>query len=86
MREEAMLTGENEETWQEADETAIVFDNGGGQIVAGDLARDSTEGRESVDVTAGEGFEALAVVNSTYNIRLCASTSAKAYSFRMSPA
>jgi hypothetical protein len=39
MREEAMLTGENEETWQEADETAIVFDNGGGQIVAGDLAR-----------------------------------------------
>jgi hypothetical protein len=52
---------ESVETWQEADETAIVFDNGGGQIVAGDLARDSTEGRESVDVTAGEGFEALAV-------------------------
>jgi hypothetical protein len=38
-----------------------MFDDGSGQIVIGDFARDSTKSREGVHVAAGEGSEALAV-------------------------
>ena len=58
---EAIFTGEGEESRQKADETAVVFDNGGGQIVVGDFARDAAQRGESVHVATGEGFEALAV-------------------------
>ena len=45
----------------EAHEVAIVFGDGGGEIVVPDLAAHTAEGLEGMDVTADEGFEGLAV-------------------------
>jgi len=61
MRVEAIITRESEEPRQKANETAIMFDDRGSEIVIGDLARDSAQSSEGVNVTAGEGPEALAV-------------------------
>jgi len=61
MREEAVFTGEGEESRKEADETTVVLDNGGGQIVLGDLTCDPTKSRERMHVAASEGCKALAV-------------------------
>src|SRR5580658_5489429 len=61
MRVEAIITRESEETGKKADETAIMFDDRGSEIVVGDLARDSAQSGEGVNVTAGEGPEALTV-------------------------
>ena len=57
----AVFAGEGQEARKEADQAAIVFGDGGGQIVIGDLARDATQRRERMNVTTDEGLEALAV-------------------------
>ena len=58
---EVVFTGEAEEARKKADQPAIMFGNGGGQIVVSDLARHATQRGEGMNVTAGEGFEALAM-------------------------
>jgi len=60
-RKKAILAGEGQQARQKADQTAIVFGDGGGQIVVGDFSGDAAHRGEGVHVTAGEGFEALAV-------------------------
>ena len=57
MRDKAVFAGEAEEARKEADQTAIVFGNGGGEIIVGDFARNAAEGSEGVDVAAGEGLK-----------------------------
>ena len=58
---EAVFASEGEKARKEADQAAIVFGHGGGQIVIGDFARDTAAKREGMHVTADEGFKALAV-------------------------
>ena len=60
-RKEAVFAGKGEKARKKADQAAIVFGDGSGQIVIGDLARDATQRGERVHVTADEGLEALAV-------------------------
>ena len=42
-RIKAALTGESEKARKETDQATIVFGDGGGQVVIGDLARDATQ-------------------------------------------
>jgi len=56
-----MIAGEAEKAREKTNEAAIVFGNGGGQIIVGDFTRHSAQHVECVNVTAGEGFKAPAV-------------------------
>ena len=56
-RIKAVFAGEGEKARKETDQAAIVFGDGGGQIVIGDLARDAAQRRERMHVTTDEGFE-----------------------------
>ena len=58
---EAVLAGKGEKARMETDQTAIVFGDGGGQIVIADFAGDAAQRGESMNVTTDEGFETLAV-------------------------
>jgi hypothetical protein len=60
-RNKAAFAGESEKARIEADEIAIVFGDGGGQIVKPDLAACSGEELKSVNMAAGKGLESLAV-------------------------
>ena len=61
MRVEGVFAREGEESWNETDEAAIMFDDGGCEIIIGDLACNASQRSERMDVAAGEGLEALAV-------------------------
>jgi len=61
VRNEAVFTGEAEKTRQKTDKPAVVFGNGGGEIIVSDFARNAAESSECVDVAAGEGLETLTV-------------------------
>jgi hypothetical protein len=58
---EAILASEGKEARQEADQTAVMFGDGGGQIVVIDFFGDAAHGGEGVNVTPGEGYKVLAV-------------------------
>ncbi len=60
-RGEAIFTCEAQKTREKTDKPAVVFGNGGGQIIVGNRARDATQGGECVDVAAGERLETLTV-------------------------
>ena len=68
-RIEAVFASEAEKARKKADQAAIMFGHGGGQIVIGDFARHATQRGEGMHVTTDEGFEALAV--SELQIRAC---------------
>jgi hypothetical protein len=61
VRHEVVLTGETEEARMKADQTTVMFGHGGGQVVISDLTRDAAQFGERMNVTANEGFEALAM-------------------------
>ena len=61
MREKTMITGEAEESREKTNEAAIVFGDGGGQIIVSDFACHAAQHIECVNVTAGERSKALAV-------------------------
>ena len=69
-RNEAAFAREGEEARIEADQVAIVFGDSSSQIVEPDLTAGAGEELKSVDVTAGESLESLAMVNSRYILRL----------------
>ena len=60
-REEAVFASEGQKARMETHQVAIVFGDGGGEIVEPDLARDAAHESESVDMTTHEGLKALAV-------------------------
>ena len=60
-RNEAAFASEGEEARVEADQVAIVFGDGGSQIVEPDLTACAGEELKSVDVTADESLESLAM-------------------------
>lgn len=59
VREEAIFAGEAKESGEKTDEASVVFGNGGGQIIVGDLTRNATQRSKCVNMTTGEGFETL---------------------------
>ena len=61
MGKEAMIAGKAEEAREKTDQTAIVFDNGGGQVIVCDFARHPTQNVKRVSMTTGEGRKALTV-------------------------
>ena len=85
MRNEVVFAGEAKEARMKADDPAVMFGHGGSEVVIGDLTRDASQFGERMNLTANEGPEARQCVNSTYIMRLCAWTRAKAYSLRESP-
>ncbi len=60
-RNETAFARESEEARIEADQVAVVLGDGRGQVVEPDFAAHSGEALKSVDMTAGERLEALAV-------------------------
>ena len=56
-RVEAIFAGEAEKARKKTHQAAIVFGDGGGEIVIGDLACDAAQGSEGVHVTTDEGLE-----------------------------
>jgi hypothetical protein len=60
-RVKVVFAGEGQEARIEAHQAAIMFGDGGGQIVIGDLSATPPKLRESVNVTTDEGLETLAV-------------------------
>ena len=56
-----VFAGEAEKGRQETDQAAIMFSNGGRQVVIGDLACDTTKRGERMHVTADERLESLTV-------------------------
>ena len=60
-RVEAVFASEAEEAREKTDQATIMFGDSGGQVVVDDLACDTAQRGESVNVAADEGFEALAV-------------------------
>jgi len=61
MRHKAIFASKTEESRMKADQAAVVFGNGCGQIVVSDFARHPAHRGEGVHVTTSEGFKALAV-------------------------
>ena len=61
MRKKPMITSEAQEAREKADKAAVVFGNGGGQIIVSDFAGHAAHRVKGVNVTASEGFKALAV-------------------------
>jgi hypothetical protein len=84
-RVETIFASEAEKAWEKTDQSSIMFGDCCGEIVVDDFTRDAAQCGEGVNMTANECFEALAMSDSAYSMRLCASTKAKAYSLRASP-
>ena len=58
---EAIFAGEGKKAREETDQAAIVFGDGGGQVVIGNFAGNATQCRERMHVTTDKGFKTLAV-------------------------
>src|ERR1700723_599102 len=59
-REEVIVASETQKPRQEANQAAIMFCNGGRQIVIDDFACRSLQCMKRMNMAAGKGFEALA--------------------------
>ena len=60
-RHEVIFAGKTKEARIEADKISIVLGNRRGEVVEPDLAACARQELKGMDMTAGEGFEALAV-------------------------
>ena len=60
-RIKAELAGETQETGIVSDQVAVMFHDGGREIIIGQLARDATERLKGMNMTPGECFKALAM-------------------------
>src|ERR1700687_3203333 len=60
-RVETVLTCEAEKARKKTDQLAIMFCDRGGKVVIDDLAGDTTQHSECMNVTANEGFKTLAM-------------------------
>jgi hypothetical protein len=59
-REEAIFASEGQKTRMETYQVAVMFGNGGREIIEPQLTCDATHESERVDMTANERFKALA--------------------------
>jgi hypothetical protein len=85
VRIEAVLTGEAEEARVKADDPAIMFGNGGRQIIVGDLTCHATQFGEGMHVAAHEGFEALAMSELDIHHSAVRIDQSEGIEFRVSP-
>src|SRR6201981_2025083 len=60
-REEAIFASEGQKTRMETHQIAVMFGNGGREIIEPKLACNATHESERVDIAANERFKALAV-------------------------
>src|SRR5947209_19544950 len=58
---EAIFASEGQKTRMETNQVAVMFGDGGGEIIEPQLAGDATHESERVDMTANESFKALTV-------------------------
>src|SRR5450759_250432 len=61
LSDKSCTRGRKRESAGGTDQAAVVFGDGGGQVVIGNLARHAAQRRKRMHVTTDEGFEALAV-------------------------